>query len=33
MEDEEMTMKTTVGTLLYCRPDVISGKGWDLDDR
>ena len=25
-KDEEMTMKSTVGTLLYCSPDVISGK-------
>jgi hypothetical protein len=33
MEDEEMTMKSTVGTLLYCSPDVISGKVWDQDDR
>jgi hypothetical protein len=33
MEDEEMTMKSTVGTLLYCSPDVISGKVRDQDDR
>jgi len=28
LDDEEMTMKSTVGTLLYCSPDVISGKAY-----
>jgi hypothetical protein len=28
-----MTMKSSVGTLLYCSPDVISGKVWDQDGR
>lgn len=28
LDDEEMTMKSSVGTLLYCSPDVISGKAY-----
>ncbi|CAK9018666.1 unnamed protein product [Durusdinium trenchii] len=28
LDDDEMTMKSTVGTLLYCSPDVISGKAY-----